>query len=44
MKKKKGNNFDSVTFLYKGRELTLNAFKSGIYPIKVTKGKGYPLD
>ena len=26
--------------LYEGRELTLNAFKSGIFPIKATQRKG----
>ena len=25
---------------YEGRELTFNALKSGIFPIKTTKGKG----
>ena len=29
--------FDSVSALYKGRELTLNAFKKVIFPIKATK-------
>ena len=28
---KKQNTFDSVNALYEGRELTLNAFKSGIF-------------
>ena len=31
---KKRNTFDRVTALYEGRELTLNAFKSEIFPIK----------
>ena len=26
--------------LYEGQESTLNAFKSGIFPIKATKGEG----
>ena len=39
-KNKKRNTFDSVTALYEGRELTLNAFRSGIFPIKATHGKG----
>ena len=26
--------------LYEGQELTLNAFKTGIFPIKATQGKG----
>ena len=30
-KDKKQNNFDSVSALYEGRELTLNAFRSGIF-------------
>ena len=32
--------FDSVSALYEGGKLTLNAFKSGIFPIKATKAKG----
>ena len=39
-KNKKRNTFDSVTALYEGRELTLNAFRSEIFPIKATQGKG----
>ena len=31
---------DSVNALYEGRESTLNAFESGIIPVKVTKGEG----
>ena len=38
--RKKKYTFDSISALYKGRELTLNAFKSGIFPIRATKGKG----
>ena len=34
------NNFHSVNTLYEGRELTLNAFKSTIFPVKETQGKG----
>ena len=30
--------------LYEDREWTLNAFKSGIFPIKPTQGKGRPLE
>ena len=30
--------------LYEGRELTLNALKSGIFPITGTQGKGRPSD
>ena len=37
----KRNTFDRVTALYEGRELTLNAFKSEIFPIKKKKqGEG----
>ena len=39
-KDKKGNAVDSVTALYQGPELTLNAFRSGIFPIKEKQGKG----
>ena len=38
--RKKRNTFDSISAIYEGRELTLNAFKSGMFPIKATKGKG----
>ena len=38
-KKKKRNTFDTVNALYEGRELTLNAFKSGIFQIKEAQGK-----
>ena len=34
---------ESITALYKSRELILNAFRSGTFPIKVTKGKGLKL-
>ena len=33
-KDKKWNTFDSVSALYEGRELTVNAFTRGIFPIK----------
>ena len=36
--------FDSVNALYESRQLTRNAFKSGIFPIKATQGKGRPSD
>ena len=39
-KDKKGNTFDSVNVLYDSRELTLNAFRSGLFPIKETQEKG----
>ena len=35
---------NSVNALYEGRELTLNAFRNGIFPIKSTQGKGRPSD
>ena len=34
------NTYESVYALCEGRELTLNAFKSGIFPIKAAKGEG----
>ena len=39
-KTKKRDTFGSVNALYEGRELTLNAFKSRIFPIKAKKGEG----
>ena len=39
-KDKKRDTFVSVSAPYEGRELTLNAFRSGIFPIKEKKGKG----
>ena len=39
-KNKRRNAVDSVTALYQGRELTLNAFRSGIFLIKEKQGKG----
>ena len=39
-KEKKSNAFESVNAYYEGRELTLNAFKSGIFPLKISQGKG----
>ena len=39
-KAKNQNIYDSVNTLYEVREITLNAFKSGIVPIKPTKGEG----
>ena len=38
-KNKKINTYKRAYALYEGRELILNAFKSGIFPIK-TQGKG----
>ena len=34
MEIKKINTFESVNALYEGRELILNAFRNGIFPIK----------
>ena len=42
MLEKKGNTYESAYALYEGPELTLNAFKSGIFPIKETQGNGCP--
>ena len=38
-KDKKRNTFDSVNALYEGRELTVNAFRSGMFPIKEKQGE-----
>ena len=35
----KRNTFDSVNAIHEGREWTLNAFRSGIFPVKETKRK-----
>ena len=39
-KDKNRNTFESANARYRGRELILDAFKSGIFPIKETQGKG----
>ena len=39
-KDKKQNTFDSINALCEGRELILTVFRSGIFPIKETQGKG----
>ena len=39
---KKWKTFDSVSANYENWELTLNAFRSAIFPIKVTQGKEHP--
>ena len=41
-KDEKGNTFDGANTLYEGEELTLNAFRSKMFPIKTTKGEGCP--
>ena len=38
-KKWKRDTYESVNALHEGRELTLNAFRSRIFPIKPTQGK-----
>ena len=38
-KRKKRSTFDSVSALHDGRELTFNAFKGGIFPLKPSQGK-----
>ena len=35
--------FDRAKNLCKGRELVLNAFKSGLFPLKLTKGTGFKI-
>ena len=39
-KEKNRNTYEIVNALYGGQELTLNAFKIGIFPIKATPGEG----
>ena len=39
-KERKSNAYESLDTPYEGRELTLNAFKSGIFPLKSILGKG----
>ena len=41
-KNKKLNTFDSVNTLYEGRELPLNVFRCGTFPVEGTKGKACP--
>ena len=40
VKIKKRNTYKSAYALYEGQELILNVFRSGLFPIKETKGKG----
>ena len=35
--------FDSPKYLCEGRELVLNAFKSGLFPLKLTKGTWFKI-
>ena len=39
-KEKKRNTYESAYALYVGRELILDFFKSGMFPIKIPQGKG----
>ena len=39
-KKTKKDTYETVYAICKGRELTLNGFKSGIFPINITKTEG----
>ena len=39
-KDKKRGFYESAQALCESQELTLNAFKSGIFPVKATQGKG----
>ena len=39
-KENKGNVFNIAKNLYEGRELVINAFKSGLFPLKSTTGTG----
>ena len=39
-KNKTNDVFGSAKNLYEGREVILNAFKSGLFPLKLTKGTG----
>ena len=43
-KAKTQNTFDSVNAFYEGRELTLNAFRIEILPIKAAQWRGRPSD
>ena len=35
-KEKERNTYESIYYLYEGRELTLNAFKIAIFPLKTS--------
>ena len=41
-RKKKENTFGSVIAFFESPELTVNAFRSGIFPMKTTQRKGRP--
>ena len=40
IKKNKRNVFDTAKNLYEGRELVINAFKNGLFPLKSATGTG----
>ena len=42
-KDKKRDTYESAYGLYEGWELTLNAFKNGIFPIKATQCEGHKI-
>ena len=44
MIREKRNTFDGISALYGSRELTLNVFRTGIFPIKARKGERRLLD
>ena len=41
---KKSDTYESANVLYEGQELILDVFRSGIFPIKPTQGKGHSLE
>ena len=41
IKKNKKNLLISAQNFYYGRELAINAFKSGLFPLKLTTGTGF---
>ena len=43
-KEEKSNALEKINGFYYGRELTLNDFKSRIFLLNPTQGKGHPLD
>ena len=42
-KDEKRDTYESAYALYVGRQLILNTFKTGIFPIKATKGEGFKI-
>ena len=39
-KKKKSDTFEIINALYQVKELVFNAFKTGLFPLKLAQGKG----